>query len=150
MVYLPDLQREQEARRERMRRAYEKVCLVRRNESEDDKWRREQAGLEWIADFLLEGNLYLRKCIFDGARLKQPSQTGTINSINGGYNFGFDIDDAAKFGQVLFPLYVMDIHQKGNKRIFQCLKCRVVYSLPYEVDVDKLRKMKKPEPIVFR
>ena len=147
MAYLPRLQEAEKRRAERAQRAYEKVCQVRKNETADDAYRREVAGLEWLDDFLLEGKASLDACIFDGEKLKEPRRQGDMsNTINAGYNFGFDIPMGG--GKIMFNLYAMDLC-KQYKEIRQCPKCKVVYSLPKKIDVVRLRKQKKPKPLTF-
>ena len=59
MVNLETLMAEREKARKRAEKIYLKVVQKRKNETQDEIWRRKEAGLEWKADFLLESDAFL-------------------------------------------------------------------------------------------
>jgi len=143
MVSLELLQEQREAHSARQRLVFEKVCQIRASETGLQEYRRALAGLVWLDDFLLESQNFLRECIFDGRELRKPKAVGEASAMNGGYSLGFEVPLAR---QPNFSLYVMDLSERG-KQLFQCPECKLVYSLPSEIDVASLLRIKKlPEP----
>ena len=130
---------EQELRIKRQE-AYRKVEKIRKNESSEQKWRREIAGLEWVTDFLLESSALIRNCLYDGKKLKHLQNSGDVTKGDGGYDFGFAVPDVLP---IHFSLYVTELYEK-RKQLVQCPKCSLVYCLPSEIDILDLRKQKMP------
>jgi len=154
MVHLETLMAEREKARKRAEKIYWKVAQKRKNETQDEIWRRKQTGLEWKADFLLESDAFFINCIYDGEKLKIPGSSGSAMNVNAGYNLGFEIPLNHDSRDVIFSLYIMDLDgiagsKKRMKEIYQCPKCRLVYCLPKEIDIADLRSQRKPKPIVF-
>ena len=92
--------------RQRMQTNFEKVIQIRKNENQDQRWRRERAGLNWVDDYLLASDCTIRNCIYDGGKLKIPGRTGSVVCINAGYNFGFDVPLGV--GEINFSLWVQE------------------------------------------
>ena len=155
-------------------RKFVKVARTRINETTEQVWRRENAGLEWKHFFLLEESGYFKIpiCVYDGAALKSPEfSSKDSRGQTAGYSLGFEIplwipsleepnilqvndQNESELKEILsevmiskiqpeinFNLYCTQLNEQ-KKDLLQCSSCKLVYVLPREIDISRIRREK--------
>lgn len=112
---------------------YEKVSMIKVNETPRKAEIRKKMRLSW-SEFpvLLEGKLHINYCLNDGGKLREAK----MGAFEGSYIGGMDLG-------VSFIRYKLEKFVRGIN-FEQCPKCKLLYALPLSPnDLERIKRHKE-------